>query len=172
LEDKITSSPIINQKSIQNWLKLIDPIEQLLNSVLKIVHPKMYEANCTAVSALLQRQEFPLPWPTIYPGLDIVANRATIPHRDAGGANTFYDHLVNLGWDNDVELCLEELNGKFAYAPGTCVLFSGAALTHSVAAHSKERVVLAHYSNEKVQGRLGVARPVLPTQLGWWIEHS
>jgi hypothetical protein len=104
--------------------------------------------------------------------LDIVANRATRSHRDPGGANTFYDHLVNLGWDTDVELCLEDLNGKFAYAPGTCVLFSGASLTHSVTAHSKERVVLAHYSNEKVQGRLGVARPVLPTQLDWWKEHS
>jgi hypothetical protein len=125
-----------------------------------------------AVSLLLQNQSPTLLWPSIYPGLDVVANRETPSHRDRGGANTYYDHLVNLGWDNEVQLRLDDLGGSFAYRPGTSIFFSGAALTHSVKACSEERVVLAHYSNERVQERLGVARPDLPTQFGWWTEYG
>ncbi len=133
----------------------------------------MYKANQTAASSLLQDLgEQCFIWPTVYTGLDVIANRLTPEHRDKGGANTFFDHLVNLGWDKDVQLCVKELDARFAYGPGTCILFSGKAFTHSVTACSEERVMLAHYSKEAIHHRLKVARPAMPTQLGWWTEYG
>jgi hypothetical protein len=76
--------------------------------------------------------------------------------------------LVNLGFDNDARLCLDELEAKFVYKPGTSVLFSGAVFSHSVPQCAEEGVVLAHYSNKNVQDRLGVARPDMPTQHNWY----
>lgn len=146
--------------------------------MLEIVHPEMYGANSQATSMLLDNLEKlnkPLPsesWPTVYPGLDLIANRLTPMHRDKGGANSFYDHLVSFGQHHDAYLCLEELNAQFAYQPGTSVLFSGTALQHSVTSWSGERVVIAHYAKDLVMERLGVARPSLPTQLGWWLKYS
>jgi hypothetical protein len=171
LQDKITCSRSLKDQSAQKWLQFIEPVEQLLNAVLRAVHPELHEANRTTVSLLLNEPQGVF-WPSIYPGLDLVANRETPAHLDRGGDKTYFDHLVNLGRDEDAKLCLDELKAQFAYRPGTSVLFSGSALTHSVAKCSKERVVIAHYSNKKVQERLGVEKPVLPIKLGWWTEHS
>jgi hypothetical protein len=52
-------------------------------------------------------------------------------------------------------------------------LFPGKILNHSVPEWSKgERVVVAHYSRDDVHGRMEASRPLLPTQLGWWLGHS
>jgi hypothetical protein len=130
----------------------------------------MWLANSKTTSLLLeQMNDSSLTWPTIYPAMDVIANRVTPPHRDRGGATSFYDHLVSFGQDHDAVLLLDDFHAEFAYKPGTSVLFSGKVLTHSVPKWSEgERLVIAHYAKDNVQERLNVARPLLPTQLGWW----
>jgi hypothetical protein len=153
---------------------LIVPVEHLLDAVLKAVHPDMWRANSEATSLLLGQLKTPLPvWPTLYPGLDIIANRITPSHCDQGGALTFYDHLVNFGHAQHAQLELEELDAKFAYKPGTSVLFPGKGLSHAVPDWGEgERVVIAHYGKDIIQDKIGVARPSLPTQLGWWSKYN
>jgi hypothetical protein len=149
-------------------------MEQLLNAVLQVVHSEMYDANSKAIPLLLQELDTPLPtWPTVFSGMDIIANRLTPQHCDKGGALSFYDHLISFGEGHNARLELEDLDADFAYQPGTSVLFSGKVLIHSVPAWSEgERLVIAHYSKDNVHDRLGVARPLLPTQLGWWSKYN
>ena len=138
----------------------------------------MYSANTKVTSSWLidlrLRPEFSeLAWPTVYPAMDIIANRTTMVHRDEGGANTFYDHLINFGQPHDATLELSDLGAKFVYKPGTSVLFPGKALNHSVDNWGKgERLVIAHYAHDAIHDRLHVARPHLPTQLGLWYKYN
>lgn len=132
-------------------------------------------ANSNATSLLLQKLEDPLlTWPTVYPSMDIIANRITPRHLDTGGAVTFYDHLVSFGPDHKAKLVLHDFDAEFAYGPGTSILFPGKILAHSVSqwAKGKERMVVAHYTKDAVQDRLEVARPALPTQSGWWSRYK
>lgn len=134
----------------------------------------MWQANHQATSLMLQQIKRDLPtWPSIYPGMDIIANRITPKHCDQGGAVTYYDHLISFGQDHDAIFRLDDLDAEFPYLPGTSVLLSGKGLAHSVPEWSKgERLVIAHYSKDEVQDRLGIARPSFPTQLGWWSKYA
>lgn len=130
----------------------------------------MWLANSQATSLLLQRLNNPsVIWPSVYPGMDVIANRITPEHCDLGGALSFYDHLVSFGQGHDAQFLLHEFDAKFAYQSGTSVLFPGKVLNHSVPQWSGgERMVIAHYAKDDVQDRLELRRPLLPTQLGWW----
>lgn len=112
-------------------------------------------------------------WPTHYSGMDIIVNRITPPHVDAGGASSFYDHLLSLGQGHSTTLDLEDLDVQFAYPPGTSAFLTGRVLTHSMSHWvGDEQVVIAHYSKDDVHDRLGIARPSLPTNIGWWNLHG
>ena len=167
-------SPHLHDPAVCQWLQSISPIEQLFDAVLYIVHPGMYEANCKATQLRLQQlNNSSHIWPSTYHGMDVIANRLSKIHNDESRAVSFYDHLVSFGQDHDAKLRLEDLNAVFEYQPGTSVLFSGKALTHEVRQWSGgERMVIAHYARDEIHDRLGVARPLLPTQLGWWSKYS
>jgi hypothetical protein len=141
---------------------------------LEVVHPQLWSANHSAISSLLKDPKIVVPnWPTVYSGMDIIANRVSVEHFDKGGALSFYDHLVNYGQDHDARLCLNDLKGQFVYRPGTSVLFAGKAFKHSVPLWSGgERMVIAHYSKDDVHHRLEVERPTLPNQVGWWRKYG
>lgn len=132
----------------------------------KVTSPRLKDLNLKPDLANLD-------WPTVYPAMDIIANRTTLDHRDEGGANTFYDHLVNFGHHHQAKLHLPDLGADFIYQPGTSVLFSGKALSHSVNTwEGGERLVIAHYAHDDIHDRLRVARPALPTQLGFWYKFN
>jgi hypothetical protein len=134
----------------------------------------MWEANTKATPQLIEMLKTPLQsWPTVYSGMDIIVNRLTPRHYDAGGADSFYDHLVGLGQEHNANFLLPDFHGTFAYQPGTSILFSGAVLAHECPEWNiGERIVIAHYTKDEVQDRLQVARPALPTQLGWLSKYS
>lgn len=165
---------MLDKKVVQEWLRLMVPVERLLDGVLHVVYPDMWDSNNQATSLMLERLKRPLPvWPSIYPGMDIIANRISPQHTDMGGAVTFYDHLVCFGQDHNARLFLNELDGHFTYGPGTSVLFPGKALAHSVPEWSGgERLVIAHYAKDEVHCMLDVPRPSLPTQFGWWSKYN
>jgi len=134
----------------------------------------MWLANSRATPLLVEQLKTPLQtWPTIYPGMDIIANRLTPEHCDKGGALTYYDHLISFGQDHDAQLLLHNFYTEFAYQSETSVLFPGKVLAHSVLKWSNgERLVIAHYAKDDVQDRLGVPRPFLPTQLGGLSKYT
>jgi hypothetical protein len=168
----INPSASLQSPPVQQCLVDIQPVEQLLDVVLHIVHPELWTANSAAMRKLIQ--ELPgISWPTLYSRIDIIVNRITPPHVDAGGASSFYDYLLSLGQGHSATLDLEDLDAWFAYPLGTSVFLTGRVLTHSVPHWiGGERVVIAHYSKDDVLDRLGIARPALPTNLSWWNLHG
>ena len=167
-------SPPLRKKPVRQWLQFIEPVEQLLNAVLQVVHPQLWSASCSAMSSLLDDPPIEVPcWPTVYSGMDVIANRSTPGHFDRGGAHIFYDHLVNFGQDHDARFCVDDLEGQFVYRPGTSILLTGKLFKHSVPPWAGgERIVIAHYSKDAVHHRLEVERPSLPNQTGWWNKFS
>lgn len=168
LIDPIKPSASLHSAEVQKWLSQMQPMEQFLDAVLRVVHPELWTANIAAAEKLVQQLPSSAPsWPTSFTGMDLIVNRVTPPHLDGGGAVTFYDHLLSLGFSHQATLALEDLEAEFAYGPGTSVFLTGKVLTHSVPAWSGgERVVIAHYSKDDVHDRLGIPQPTLPTQLG------
>lgn len=152
---------------------MIEPWEQLLDAVLQIVHPDMHVANINARAKLLGSLCIPrLTWPTCYSGMDIIVNRITPPHCDAGGAYSFYSNLLSLGIGHDAQFCLDDLEAQFDYSPGTGIWFSGHGLHHLVPSWTKgERVVVSHYAKDDVHDHLEIQRPSLPTQAGWYSRY-
>jgi hypothetical protein len=133
----------------------------------------MYEGNRSVTASLVGQMKRPLEtWPTLYPGMDLIVNRETPLHYDQGAANTFYDHLVSFGQHTGAHLVLEDIHADLEYEPGTSVLFSGSVFRHSVLKWEGERLVMAHYTKENVYDRMKEAKPVLPTQLGWWSKYG
>ncbi|KAG6372680.1 hypothetical protein JVT61DRAFT_7440 [Boletus reticuloceps] len=133
----------------------------------------MWTANGDATKQLIRRLQIPLPtWPTIYGGMDVIVNRVTPKHCDGGGAITFYNNLLSLGQGHDAKLHLDDLEAEFDYLPGSGVWLTGRGLSHSVPLRTKgERVVIAHYAKDDVHDCLGIPRPSLPTQAGWWSRY-
>jgi hypothetical protein len=70
---------MLYSKVVQEWLQSIEPIKQLLNAVLQIVHPQMWLANSSAAPSLLKKLNNPqLTWPTVYPAMDLIANQKQV----------------------------------------------------------------------------------------------
>ncbi|KAG9316935.1 hypothetical protein JVU11DRAFT_3017 [Chiua virens] len=140
LQDPVFVSATLRQPGVQNWLAAIHPVEQLLDAVLQIVHPGLWDVNHSATQQLVQSSPFPIrTWPTAYTGMDLIVNRVTEPHLDTGGAATFYDHLLSLGMNHQAKLQLDDIEAELAYSPGTSVFLSGQILTHSVPIWSREK---------------------------------
>jgi hypothetical protein len=174
LIDPIQPSAILQSPIVQQWLDQIRPAEQFLNAVLHIVHLELWTANCSATKKLVERLPSPsFSWPTVYSGMDVIVNRLTPAHLDGGGAFSFYDHLLSLGQGHMATLNLDDLDAQFSYDPGTSIFLTGKVLTHSVPQWLEgERVAIAHYSKDDVHDRLGIPRPALPTQSGWWASYG
>ncbi|KAM6492905.1 hypothetical protein JOM56_011039 [Amanita muscaria] len=174
LEDQITPSATLKLPQVQTWLQTIQPVELLLDATLQIIHPDFWHATFTASQALAQQLQFPIPcWPSVYTAMDLIINRSTPAHLDAGGALSFYDLLLSLGDDNGAMFCLNDIDTQLDYSPGSAVFFTGSVLKHSVSDWTGgERVAIAHYSKDLILDRLGIARPILPTQLSFWDKFA
>src|SRR5437879_1923962 len=101
---------------VWQWLQTSEPMMSLVNAILAIVHPKLYHAGLAANAALEERTS---PnklyhWTSAYSGIDVIANRITPPHRDGGGALSFYDLLLSLGKGHDAKLHVTDLGAQFA----------------------------------------------------------
>jgi hypothetical protein len=174
LEDSIYQSASLSDPSVRSWLQDIAPAETFWSAVLSTVHPEAHKAGLEAISALkgVVVSKTPVTWPSPFSTMDLIANRLTPGHRDPGGAATFYDLLVSLGEGHRAVLHIEDVKADLAYDPGTGVFITGRILEHSVPRwEGGERVAVAYYMKDKVHDRLGVSRPALPTQTGWFMTR-
>ncbi|KAG1822768.1 uncharacterized protein BJ212DRAFT_1263288, partial [Suillus subaureus] len=72
-------------------------------------------------------------WPSIFSGLEIIANHVMFSHRDGGGSPSLLDLLVSLGRNHDATLALADLNAELDYSPGAMVYISGRVLNTPLA---------------------------------------
>ena len=159
---------------VQEWLHQSEPMESLANAILSIVHPDLHQVGFEANQAYEASTELdkPCDWPSVYSGIDIIVNRLTPPHRDAGSAASSYDLLISLG-EGHADLHLTDLGAQLKYWPGTLVFLTGRVLEHAVPEwKGGERVAVAHYMKDLLHDRMHVPCPALPTQLLWWFKFG
>ena len=60
---------------IKKWLAELQPLEQLLDAVLHIIHLGMWTTNSSAMKKLVEQLLPPsISWPTVYSGIDVIIN--------------------------------------------------------------------------------------------------
>jgi hypothetical protein len=144
-------------------------VEWLCNAVTALVAPELYKAGKEAIEQVQLGQDMNRThknitlWPSVFTGMQIIANRTTPPHRDRGGAPTHYDLLLSVGTHVEAQLSLPELGATFSYPPGTIVELCGKVFLHEVDDwEGGERVCVAHMMKDDVHERLKVMRPPWP----------
>ncbi|KAG1717872.1 uncharacterized protein EDB91DRAFT_1067226, partial [Suillus paluster] len=154
------------------WLAALTTSEFLWNSITAAVAPELFESGFSAFSKVVKevrRQKnnsAPVDsWPSIFSGLEIIANRTTFSHRDPGGSPSLFDLLVSLGRNHHATLSLADVHAELDYSPGAMVYIAGRVLEHSVGPWiNGERIVVAHFMKDAVHDRVKVPRPSFPMQ--------
>jgi len=167
-------SAALRLPEVQEWLHQSEPMESLANAILSIVHPDLHQMGQMANQVYEANAESDKlsDWPSVYSGIDVIVNRLTPPHRDAGGAASSYDLLISLG-EGLADLHLTDLGAQLTYWPGTLVFLTGRVLEHAVPEwKGGESVAVAHYMKDLLHDRMGVPCPSLPSQLSWWSKFG
>lgn len=171
MQDPLVTSASYSSAEIQAWLAALSTTEFFWNAITNAVAPELFKAGAAAISGALNKvrsnsktsSSTVSQWPSIFSGLELIANRVTLSHRDGGGAPTLYDLLVSLGIGHNATMKLADLQAELDYSPGTMVYISGRVLEHSVGPWDNgERFVIAHFMRDKVHDRIGVPRPQFP----------
>ena len=101
------------------------------NAITGAIAPDLFEAGSTAISKVHGKtralpKSVPVSrWPSIFSGLEVIANRLTLPHRDSGGAPSHYDMLMSLGIGHDAIFSIKDLGANLDYFPDTMCFISG-----------------------------------------------
>ncbi|KAG1866102.1 hypothetical protein F4604DRAFT_1905032 [Suillus subluteus] len=152
LVDPLVTSQSYTLEKVQQWLAALTTSEVLWNAITATVAPDLFQAGVTTFSETIKEVQRPNKkpalvdsWPSIFSGLEIIANRVTFSHRDSGGSPTLFDLLVSL-----------DLQAELDYSPGTMVYVSGRVLEHSVGPWlNGERLVIAHFMKDAIHERVG-----------------
>ncbi|KAG1717283.1 hypothetical protein EDB19DRAFT_1651486, partial [Suillus lakei] len=171
-QDPLVTSASYSSPEVQAWLAALSTTEFFWNAITAAVAPGLFEAGSAAilgalreVSSKSKKSPAVSQWPSIFSGLEIIANRVTPSHRDGGGAPPLHDLLVSLGIGHTATIKLADVQAELDYFPGTMLYISGIILEHSVGPWvDGERFVVAHFMKDKVHDRVGVKRPNFPMQ--------
>lgn len=105
------------------------------NAITAFIAPELFEAGLAAASkvssATLQSKK-PAPtsqWPSVFSGIELIVNRVTLGHRDAGGASSHYDLLASFGIGHNATFRIKDLEAELDYFPGTLVSILGKVQT-------------------------------------------
>jgi hypothetical protein len=136
-----------------------------MNSILALTHKELYLCGLDAIHRLIfdeiQSKIHPNlhHWLSVYSAIQVISNRTTPPHRDKGGAPSYYDLLLSAGTHSDARMHIHDLGATFNYPPGTIILVCGRLLLHQVPPWGDgERICLAHYMRDNVHDRLSIIR--------------
>jgi hypothetical protein len=153
-------------------MKFVESVTQgeiLHNAILSLIAPDLYDASNQAIEKLKNDQKgrwlrsfhpHVSLWPSVFSAWQIIVNRITPPHRDAGAAPSMYDVLTSLGTHTSCHFILSDCGTTFSYGPGTVIAICGRVLRHEVRSwEGGERICLAHYLRDNVHNRLGVPCP-------------
>jgi hypothetical protein len=139
--------------------------ELLHNAMMALIAPDLYTIGEEAVMRVKEGDQlFKLHknvgwWSSVFSAFQVIVNRTTPPHRDAGGAAPFYDLLTSTGTHRSCKFDLADMGFGMSYAPGTVIAVAGKVLLHEVADwEGGERICIAHYMRDNVIDRLGLPR--------------
>ncbi|KAG1841517.1 hypothetical protein F4604DRAFT_1598138 [Suillus subluteus] len=169
--DPLVTSEHYGSEKVQKWLAALTSSEVLWNSITTVVAPDLFQAGVLAFSEVIKKVQPKKKkvavdsWPSIFSGLEIMANCVTFSHKDGSGSPSLLDLLVSLGRNHNATLALADLNAELDYSPGAMVYISGRVLEHSVGPWlNGEQFIIAHFMKDTVHNRVGVPRPWFPMQ--------
>ncbi|KAG1743676.1 uncharacterized protein EDB91DRAFT_1081059 [Suillus paluster] len=156
--DPLVMSESYNSKKVQQWLGALTTSELLWNSITAAVAPDLFESGSSAFSKVVKevrrRKKNSAPvdsWPSIFSGLEIIANRTTFSHRDPGGSPSLFDLLVSLGRNHHATLSLADVHAELDYSPGAMVYIAGRVLEHSTLDFMSSQITLRNRKRVRVQ---------------------
>jgi hypothetical protein len=164
LTDQLHASKHLPTQDAGRFLQEIGQVECLLNALVAVAAPEMFTLGSRAIEAVkkMKLHQNSSYWNTVFLGMAVIVNRETPRHRDSGGGLSHPDLLLSAGEHTGAVLQLPDISTVLEYDPGTAVLVSGLALSHSVPmTWTGHRICLAHFMKDKVHDRLGVPRPPL-----------
>lgn len=176
LADDLHMSADMHAKEAQGFLSTISNAEVLLDLILSLTNPQLYQCGLEAITKLKADDSSQLhanirSWPSVYSGIQVISNRITPSHRDKGSAPSTYDLLLSVGTHSNARLSIHDIGSSFTYRPGSIILTCGRVLLHEVAEWGDgERLCFAHYMKDKVHERLSVHRPAW-VQLDSYTHH-
>jgi hypothetical protein len=175
LNDKLYVSTELRTPTATHFLRCIQRAEILLNCIGSLICPEVFSAGTEAISKLQTGQGLDRMfdnvrlWPSFFSGIEVIANRHTVQHRDLKSSHPVYDFIVSAGTHKNGWLELPDLNASLSYDPGTVVALCGKVLCHGVHPDWEgERVCIAHFIRDTVHDRLGVKRPDWVTVEKFW----
>ena len=143
----------------RDWLWKMNESTDILNGIVSIIHPDMYNMGKESMARLLDSKDFqtiaPL-WNSIFNGVSVICNRETPFHRDSQSCSQWYDLLVTVGPYKGAMLELPGIGIKLSYESGTVVGIAGRLIRHGVNWVSGDRVCIAYFMRENVQERLKI----------------
>ncbi|KAG1830059.1 hypothetical protein F4604DRAFT_1695666 [Suillus subluteus] len=156
--DPLVTSESYNSKKVQQWLGALTTSELLWNSITAAVAPDLFESGFSAFSKVVKevqrRKKNSAPvdsWPSIFSGLEIIANQTTFSHRDPGGSPSLFDLLVSLGQNHHATLSLADVHAELDYSPGAMVYIASRVLEHSTLDFMSSQITPRNRKRVRVQ---------------------
>jgi len=145
---------------VDEWLRCSKRSIKILNDILKLVHPDLYDSGKKALARLGDDEltsAASKKWKSVFTGISIIANRRTQLHVDHFGSHKWFDMIVNLGTCTNAWFEFPELGLRLKYNPGAVVLFSGNLFTHGVNEWGDgDRLCYAMFMRQEVLSRFGL----------------
>ena len=144
-------------------MEAITNAEVLIDSILCLTARWLYRAGHNSIMQLKQgghsAGEHPNVglWPSAFSAMQVIVNRKTPAHRDAGAAPCAYDLLLSARTHTQSSINLIDTQTSFSYTPGIVVLVCGRVILHEVPSlEGGEHICIAHYIRDVVHDRLGL----------------
>jgi hypothetical protein len=152
LSDDLYVSQETRKADGRSFLLKIAPAERLINAIMALISPELYSIGMDAIAQLKSGNQVAKQhtnvklWPSVFSGLEVIANRRTPLHRDPRAAPPMYDFLLSAGTHSEAFISLVDIDAQFCYNPGTGVILCGKMLLHEVPGwEGGERVCIAHF---------------------------
>ncbi|KII83082.1 hypothetical protein PLICRDRAFT_119852 [Plicaturopsis crispa FD-325 SS-3] len=151
-----------NAKTTLPWLTEMAESFVVINTVMGIIHPDLYDAGretlrrihtCPEASSLAPVLH---KWASIFNGAAIISNRETLIHRDNFSRAEWYDLLATVGRYRNAVMEIPVAGLRLDYSGGTLVGIAGQILSHGVSRADGKRLCLAFYMRDNVQERMEV----------------
>lgn len=161
----------------KSWQDRVAPLEDISSALLFLIAPMQYAismeamrrvravnfvANGKPVSIELGENQalHGKEWRMPFTGVQIIANRVTLPHRDGQGNFATGDLLTSLGTHKGARFIVDDLGGSFSYDPGTFEFICGRLLEHSCGPWREgDRICYARYTHDTVHQCARVPAP-------------
>jgi hypothetical protein len=146
-------------KQGEQWVTESAWISLLSSAILSIIHPGLYASARSAmrvIGTMEAFKEIAVKWPSVFHGVQAIANRVTPRHRDSNSLQEWYDILITMGTYGNSTMKLYNIGVELWYPAGTVIGVGGKVIEHGVEAFNGERVCLAYFMRENVFQRTGV----------------